>query len=96
MDDSLRYEKKLAELKRQISMAESELAAVRSLLNTERFELRRTVSAQVSEEGQPETEVEKLAREIYAYTETYSAKDAFRYAEEFIAERDRRRRESGK
>jgi hypothetical protein len=45
---------------------------------------------------QPETEVEKLAREIYVHNETYSAKDSFRYAEEFIAERDRRRREFGK
>lgn len=43
-----------------------------------------------------ETEVEKLAREIYVRHGTFSAKDSFQYAEEFIAERDRRRKESGK
>ena len=43
-----------------------------------------------------ETEVEELAREVYIYNGSYSAKDSFQYAEEFIAERNRRRKESGK
>ena len=46
--------------------------------------------------GSAETEVEKLAREVYIYNGSFSAKVSFQYAEEFIAERDRRRKESGK
>lgn len=58
-------------------------------------ERRRLESLNVRSAEQPETEVEKLAREIYLCN-TYSVTDVFDYAEEFIAERDRRRKESSK
>ncbi len=76
------YENKIAELQQRLQVSEERL-----------LRLMHTDSASAE---QPETEVEKLAREIYAHNGTYSAKDSFQYAEEFIAERDRRRRESGK
>lgn len=68
---------------------------VHNLQHSLAVERRRLESLDVDGAEQPETEVEKLAREIYLYN-TYSATDVFEYAEEFIAERDRRRRESGK
>ena len=41
-----------------------------------------------------ETELERRAWEIYA-SNTYSIKESFKYAEEFLAERDRRRTAGG-
>lgn len=77
----LQCEKKIAELQQKLQVSEERRLR---LLHTD------SVSAE-----QSETEVEKLAREIYLCN-TYSVTDVFEYAEEFIAERDRRRKESGK
>lgn len=68
---------------------------VHNLQHSLAVERRRLESLDVGSAEQSETEVEKLAREIYLCN-TYSATDVFEYAEEFIAERDRRRKESGK
>lgn len=91
-DSALLFEKKIAELKRQICVAESELAAVRSLLNTERFELRRTISTQVTSEN----ELEQKAWEFFSRIPDVSVESSFYAAESWIAERDRRRKESDK
>jgi len=69
---------------------------VHNLQHSLAVERRRLESLDVGSAEQPETEVEKLAREVYIYNGSYSAKDSFQYAEEFIAERDRRRKEFGK
>lgn len=68
---------------------------VHNLQHSLAVERRRLESLDVDGAEQPETEIEKLAREIYLCN-TYSVTDVFEYAEEFIAERDRRRKESSK
>ena len=105
LEDKLKAEEKISavftksagqERTRLIAERDNLRQEVHNLQHSLAGERRRLESLDVDGAEQPETEVEKLAREVYTYNGSYSAKDSFKYAEEFIAERDRRRRESGK
>lgn len=78
----LRYEKKIAELQQRLQVSEE--GRLR-LLHTD------SVSAE-----QPETELEQKAWEFFSRIPDVSVENSFYAAESWIAERDRRREESGK
>lgn len=69
---------------------------VHNLQHSLAVERRRLESLDVGSVEQPETEVEKLARELFSRIPDLSAENSFYLAETWIAERDRRRKESGK
>lgn len=78
----LRYEKKIAELQQRLQVSEE--GRLR-LLHTD------SVSAE-----QPETELEQKAWELFSRIPDLSVDSSFFAAEAWIAERDRKRKESGK
>lgn len=78
----LQYEKKIAELQQKLQVSEEG-----------RLRLMHTDSVSVQ---QSETEVEKLARELFSRIPDVSVESSFYAAQSWIAERNRRRKESGK
>lgn len=85
LKENMDLHNRLRDMRELVDSLQKQLAALEELKEQEK------TSAE-----QPETEVEKLARELFTRIPDVSVESSFHAAQSWIAERDRRRQESGK